>query len=1009
MTQTNQSISPLTHIIIQGAKQNNLKNINLAIPKNKLVVFSGLSGSGKSTLAFDTLYAEGQRRYVESLSSYARQFLGVMDKPQVDQIKGLSPSIAIDQKTTSHNPRSTVGTITEIYDYLRLLFARVGHPHCHQCGREISTQSLDQIVSQTFLQIEQNLAQTGKELTRLMILSPVVQHRKGQFNELFSNLRQQGYTRTRIDHQIYSLDADLTLIKTNSHDIDVVIDRLSVSSQQLDDPQERLTIGSRLTQSIEQSLKLTDGLVIISFILDNSLNFPENPSDYQDFLFSEKLACSHCGISMSELEPIVFSFNSPLGACEHCHGLGSILEIDPEKMIAPELTLSEGAIIPFARALSSDSWFSRIVASVLETELKLISSQLTDAIDPAKAFRKTSWCDFPQSIQEALLHGTNRVYDVTGPNRFGKVVTIQKEWEGLITNLERRFDDTASDFIRHEIEKYQKKSICPQCQGDRLQPKALSVTIDQLNIALVCQLTINETLSWINQLKSSKILNEKEAVIAAPIIKEISTRLEFLNSVGLNYLTLAREAGSLAGGEAQRIRLASQIGTGLTGVLYILDEPTIGLHQRDNHRLIATLKELRDKGNSVVVVEHDQDVIMAADEIVEFGPAAGNRGGEIVAQGSPTKIMQSDTLTGEYLSGRKTVTRQLQSVSSGRLINESINIKGASHHNLKNVDLSIPLNKLVCITGVSGSGKSTLMHDTLYYHLLKQLGRQSQEKPGELTSIEIPQLIKSVKLIDQSPIGKTPRSNPATYTKVFDLIRELMANTKEAKIRGYKSSRFSFNVKGGRCETCKGDGQLKIEMQFLADVYVTCDVCKGKRYNQETLQVTYRDKNISQILDLTIEDAYQFFKQQSSISRKLKTMIDVGLGYLKLGQPAPSLSGGEAQRVKISRELATHNMGHVVYLLDEPTTGLHFADVQKLLNVLHKLVEQGNSVILIEHNLDIIRNADWIIDLGPEGGDGGGKVVATGYPEDLLNCKQSFTAQYLKKSNNPCRSHQSSS
>lgn len=996
------SISPLTHIIIKGAKQHNLKNINLAIPKNKLVVFSGLSGSGKSTLAFDTLYAEGQRRYVESLSSYARQFLGIMDKPAVDQIDGLSPSISIDQKTTSHNPRSTVGTITEIYDYLRLLFARVGHPHCPECGKEISTQSIDQILDQTINQIDQ---QIQNDITRIMVLAPVVKHRKGQFSELFRSLQQKGYSRARIDNRIYNLDADLTLIKTNKHNIEVVVDRLTISKQQLKDIQESQTLRSRLSQSIEQSLKLADGQVIVSFIQDKALNFPENPSTYKDILFSEKLACSECGISMDELEPSMFSFNSPLGACETCHGLGSILEIDPEKIVAPELTLSEGAIIPFARMLSTDSWFSRIVASVLETELSNHQASTTIKFDfsISSSFRQTPFCDLPKEIQDSLLYGTKNVYEVTGENRFGKIVTINKEWEGFITNLERRYEETNSEYIRNEIDKYQKKIICPACNGARLKPKSLSVTVNQLNISEVTAFTTKDSLAWINSLENKKVFNEKESVIAQSIVKEISTRLSFLNSVGLNYLTLAREAGSLAGGEAQRIRLASQIGTGLTGVLYILDEPTIGLHQRDNQRLIKTLKELRDRGNSVVVVEHDEDVILAADEIVEFGPAAGNKGGKIVAQGSPQAIKDSSTITGDYLSKKKMVQRERvlsPQIESKNPELSSIAIQGARHHNLRNIDVKFPLHKLVCITGVSGSGKSTLVHDTLYQHLLKQLSRQSHEKPGSVDYINVPPEVKSVKLIDQTPIGKTPRSNPATYTKVFDLIRQLYANTKEARIRGYNLGRFSFNVKGGRCEACQGDGQIKIEMQFLSDVYVTCDVCKGKRYNQETLQVKYQEKNIADVLNLTIEEAYQFFSQHSTIRKKLKTMIDVGLGYLRLGQPAPTLSGGEAQRVKISRELSTNHVGHNVYLLDEPTTGLHFADVQKLLNVLHKLVEQNNSVIVIEHNLDIIRNADWIIDLGPEGGDGGGKIVATGTPEQIANNKNSYTGHYLKKEKN---------
>lgn len=1005
-SQTDSPVSPLTHIIITGARQHNLQNIDLNIPKNKLVVFSGLSGSGKSTMAFDTLYAEGQRRYVESLSSYARQFLGLMDKPDVDQIEGLSPAISIDQKTTSHNPRSTVGTITEIYDYLRLLFARIGHPHCPECGQEISTQSIDQIIKQVVKQLE---TKTSSAPARLMILSPVVKNRKGQFTDLFKSLQSQGYSRIRIDGQIYDLASDLTLIKTNKHNIEVIIDRLTVSKEQLADKKEKDNLNTRLSQSIEQSLKLANGLAIISFIQDKTFNFPDKPTEFKDHLFSEHLACSDCGISLKELEPSLFSFNSPEGACETCNGLGSILEVDPEKIVAPELTLSEGALIPFSRMLSQDSWFSRTVKAVVDKEMSGVEIDFTpnyqteeNTISP---FRQIPFNQLPEKLQTLLLKGNDKVYQVSGKNRFGKEVTIYKEWEGFITNLERRYEETQSDFIRHEIEKYQKKVTCPSCKGARLKPKALSVSINDLNIAQVTALNINDCLQWHRQLQEKKILSSKEIAIADSILKEIITRLKFLSSVGLNYLTLNREAGSLAGGEAQRIRLASQIGTGLTSVLYILDEPTIGLHQRDNQRLIATLKNLRDRGNSVVVVEHDYDVIMAADEVVDFGPKAGNQGGQIVAQGSPQQIQETKTLTGQYLSGKKKISRK-QIAPDKDLLNQNLSntsfksgilIKGARHHNLKSIDVKFPLNRLTCITGVSGSGKSTLMHDTLYQHLLHQLGRNSQEKAGEINAIEISQDVKQVKLIDQSPIGKTPRSNPATYTKIFDYIREIFANTQEAKIRGYKPGRFSFNVKGGRCESCRGDGQVKIEMQFLADVYVKCDVCHGQRYNQETLQVKYQDKNIAQVLDMTIDEAYQFFKNHSTLREKLKTLIDAGLGYLKLGQPAPTLSGGEAQRVKISRELAVNRLNHIVYLLDEPTTGLHFADVQKLLTVLHQLVQQGNSIIVIEHNLDIIKNADWIIDLGPEGGEAGGEVVATGTPEQVAKNKSSYTGIYLAK------------
>ncbi len=976
-------ISPLDHIIVRGAKQHNLQNIDVAVPKNKLVVFSGLSGSGKSTLAFDTLYAEGQRRYVESLSSYARQFLGLMDKPDVDQIEGLSPSISIDQKTTSHNPRSTVGTITEIYDYLRLLFARVGHPHCPECGQEISTQSIDQIMDQVLTEM---LERSKTKPVRLMVLAPVVRNRKGQFSELIESLQQKGYSRARIDGKVYDLDADLTLIKTNKHNIEAVVDRLTISETQLKDKQELQTLRSRLNQSIEQSLKLADGLVIIGFVQDQTFDFPEKPREFEDRLFSEKLACSDCSISLQELETRLFSFNSPEGACPTCNGLGVILEIDADKIIAPELTLSEGAIIPFASTLSRNTWFSRTVKTVLD---ELDSEDVN--------FRNTPFGDMPEEIQDLLLYGNGREYAVIGQNRRGHMTTIHEEWKGFVPELEKRYEETDSDYIRQEIEKYQKKVTCPDCRGARLKPKALSVTIDGANIHDVTSLTIKGSYKWAQNLQNSDFLSEKEAAIAQSILKEIISRLGFLNSVGLEYLTLEREAGTLAGGEAQRIRLASQIGTGLTGVLYILDEPTIGLHQRDNQRLINTLKNLRDKGNSVIVVEHDREVILSADEVIDFGPLAGKKGGKIVSQGSPEKIKQDDaSLTGQFLVRKKKVLRE-RKLLRDEPAGSHIVLRGARHHNLKSIDVRFPLNKLTTVTGVSGSGKSTLIHDTLYQHLLKQLGRTTQETPGPIDAIEVPHQVGRVKLIDQSPIGRTPRSNPATYTKVFDYIRKIFANTKEAKIRGYKPGRFSFNTKGGRCEACQGAGQIKIEMQFLPDVYVKCDVCRGRRYNQETLQVRYQGQTIADVLAMTIEEAYHFFKNHSTLRRKLKTLVDVGLGYLELGQPAPTLSGGEAQRVKISRELAISRTDHIAYLLDEPTTGLHFADVQKLLFVLHRLVDQGNTVIIIEHNLDIIKNADWIIDLGPNGGEGGGEVVAAGTPSQVADNTESFTGMYLQE------------
>jgi len=972
------------NISIKGARQHNLKNISVEIPKHKLVVFTGLSGSGKSSLAFDTLYAEGQRRYVESLSSYARQFLGVMGKPDVDQIDGLSPAISIDQKTTSHNPRSTVGTITEIYDYLRLLFARVGHPHCPQCGREVAPQSIDQIIGQIILELEER---AGAAPSRLMILSPVVQDRKGEFSSLFETLKKKGFSRIRVDGAFYSLEDSITLIKTNKHTISVVVDRISVDKKQLKDAAELKVLKSRLSQTIEETLKLSEGFATASFINDSSLTFPDSPTEFEDRFYSEKLACSYCGISLGELEPRLFSFNSPQGACPTCNGLGNLLKIDEEKILAPSLSLSEGALIPFARVLSGDTWWSRLVWQVVE--------------QAGYDFRKTPFEEMDAKTQDVLLHGSNKVYTVTGENRFGKETAIQEKFEGFITNLERRYSETDSDFIRREIEAFMQKQECPTCLGSRLKDEALSVHVHGTNISEVTAQTITKSLTWIEELYSKDVLTTKESSIAQSILKEIISRLSFLSAVGLNYLTLSREAGTLAGGEAQRIRLASQIGTGLSGVLYILDEPTIGLHQRDNDRLIGTLKQLRDKGNSVVVVEHDRDVMTAADYIIDFGPEAGKFGGEIVATGTPaTLIKESKSLTAKYLRREKDVLRNKKEVVE---IKEefpstaSIQIFGASHHNLKSVDVDFPLRKLIAITGLSGSGKSTLLHDTLYAHLAKNLEKSLHQKPGKVERVMIPSEIKRVALIDQSPIGKTPRSNPATYTKIFDLIRTLFASTQEARVRGYTGGRFSFNLKGGRCEACEGDGQLKIEMQFLPDVYVTCDVCEGKRYNAETLEVKYKGKSISDVLHMPVDEAALFFAGSGNVHKKLVTLQEVGLGYVELGQPAPTLSGGEAQRVKLAKELSVRLHEHVVYLLDEPTTGLHFADVQKLLNVLSLLVAQNNTVIVIEHNLDIIKNADHIIDLGPEGGEFGGEIIATGTPQKVATNPKSFTGYYLQK------------
>ncbi len=987
MTDINQEIT------ITGAREHNLQNINLTIPKNQLVVFTGLSGSGKSSLAFDTLYAEGQRRYVESLSSYARQFLGVMGKPDVDQIEGLSPAISIDQKTTSHNPRSTVGTITEIYDYLRLLFARVGHPHCKKCGREVAGQSLDQIVNHIIDLITEDAKQGAP--ARFMILSPVVREQKGEFRALLDNLKQKGYVRARIDDQIYDLNEELNLIKTNRHTIEALIDRLSISAKQLKNKSEQSKFRTRLAQSVEEALELSAGFTIVSLVKDQTLDFPAQPKETEDRLFSEKLACSHCGISIEELEPRLFSFNSPQGACETCNGLGVLLKIDVDSIIAPDLTLSEGAIIPLASQLGRDTWWTRLLKVVIE--------------DQGYDYRETAWAEFDQKTHDLLLYGSDQVYTVHGENRHGRMTSIEETFDGFVNELEKKHEETDSDYTRNKIEKFMRNETCPACNGARLNDEALAVFIDGVNIAEVTSLPIDQALNWMERIHREDVLSKTEQQIAHSILKEIISRLTFLSSVGLNYISLDREAGTLAGGEAQRIRLASQIGTGLTGIMYILDEPTIGLHQRDNQRLINTLHNLRDKGNTVIVVEHDREVIMSADQVIDFGPMAGKKGGKVVAQGSPQEIKTGKTLTGQYLSHKKEIKATAASqkperkylgpddLPSSSKHQPQIRIEGATKHNLKELDVNFPLRSLTCITGVSGSGKSTLLHDTLYYQLAEKLGYKVDEIPGPVKSISLPDEVDKVALIDQSPIGKTPRSNPATYTKVFDYIRDIFANTQEAQIRGYKKGRFSFNVKGGRCEACSGDGQIKIEMQFLPDVYVTCDVCHGRRYNEETLQVKYKGKSIYEVLEMTVDEAYGFFENHATLRSKLKTLLDVGLGYIQLGQPAPTLSGGEAQRVKLAKELSGRQHSHVVYLLDEPTTGLHFHDLQKLINVLHQLVANNNTVIIIEHNLDIIKNADWLIDLGPEGGAQGGELVAAGTPTEITQVKNSYTGQYLQE------------
>lgn len=991
----NKSISPASHIIIKGARQHNLQNIDVILPKGKLIVFTGLSGSGKSSLAFDTIYAEGQRKYVESLSSYARQFLGIMQKPDVDQIEGLSPAISIDQKTTSHNPRSTVGTITEIYDYLRLLYARIGHPKCHKCGTEIAPQTVDQITDNVFEKISQAINTTPQ--TRWSILSPIVRDKKGEFSGLFDNLRKKGFKRIRVDGRTYSLDDDLILIKTNRHSISVVIDRLTFDKKNISKSDRVKSLKSRIRQAVDQALDLSDGLVISSNILDTDLQFPQDPRQFTNHLYSQQLACPKCNISFETLEPKLFSFNTPHGACENCTGLGHLLKINPKKIIAPDLTLSEGAFVPMANALTSDSWFARKLNAVL----------IAEGVNP-----KTPFKDLSESVKYLLLNGSNKYFHVSGSNRQGEEASFSFQHEGIIHLLERRYHETNSEFIRSELNRFMQQVTCSDCNGARLKPESLSVTIDNRNIHQITTLPINKSLAWIVKLQQSikdpqdKLLNIQEKKIAQSIVRELRERLNFLVSVGLSYLTLSREAATLAGGEAQRIRLASQIGTGLTGVLYVLDEPTIGLHPRDNDRLIKTLIRLKDLGNSVIIVEHDENVIRAADHIVDFGPNAGEHGGHIVAQGDLTELLKQKTLTAQYLSGSKVINNQIINQQLQKLPHSlkfqnqngsednSISLTNASQHNLDHIDVEFPLGKFIVITGVSGSGKSSLIHDTLFPALRSSLGL-SIDKLGKFDRISGYEHISKVYLIDQSPIGRTPRSNPATYTKCFDYIRQIYSQTKTAKEKGFKPGRFSFNVKGGRCEACQGAGQVKISMQFLSDIYVTCEVCHGTRYNIETRSAKYKDFSISQILDLTIDQANKIFQHHSALNRKLATLRAVGLGYIKLGQPAPTLSGGEAQRVKLAKELSVNSPGHTVYLMDEPTTGLHFEDVKNLLTVLRQLVNNNNTVIVVEHNMEVISNADWIIDLGPEGGNEGGKIVNTGTPTDIAHANIGHTAKYL--------------
>lgn len=977
-------------IHVQGAREHNLKNVSLIIPKEKMVIFTGVSGSGKSSLAMDTIYAEGQRRYVESLSAYARQFLGVMDKPDVDKIDGLSPAIAIDQKTTSRNPRSTVGTITEIYDFLRLLYARVGHPMCPECGREIKRQSTQQIVEQVLSLVSENAHFNTERGVRLLIMSPVVKDRKGEFSSLFDNLKKQGVVRARIDGEIKKLSEKFALLKTNKHNVDALLSRIIVSKNSLKDEESSKEVYSRLTQSIESALRLSGGTVIVAVVNDNSFDFPEEPTDLQEHLFSENFACPVCNISLPELEPRSFSFNSPHGACPLCEGLGTQLEIDPITIYNPKLSVDEGGIFPWSNLVEGNSWTGNVL-TVVAKEYDIPLNVPISTLSKEKL--------------KILLFGidSDKKFRVNYTSKEGNTGTFFARFEGVIPNLLRRHKETKSDYIRREIEKYMVLEPCSKCNGSRLMDSSLAVLVDKKNISEITNYSIDKFCDWFSTL--DKVFSEKELTITEPIKKEINYRVKFLLDVGLGYLTLSRSSGHLSGGEAQRIRLASQIGSGLSGVLYVLDEPSIGLHQKDQGKLIKTLHHLRDLGNTVLVVEHDTETMLESDYIFDFGPGAGEHGGHVVAQGTPEQIMQDpNSVTGAYLSGKKIVGKRVKKLlmdaevtSKVDVVGKSLKLTGATGRNLKNLDIEIPLGKFVCITGVSGSGKSTLIMDTLHRALRQDFGLKNDEKPEGYTGLMGVENIAKVIAIDQTPIGRTPKSNPATYTKTFDFIRELFAKTEEAKIRGYNQGRFSFNVKGGRCEHCAGEGQIKIEMQFMPDVYVKCDVCNGKRYNDEALEIIYKGKNISDVLEMTISEAVSFFEPIPSIHRKLQTLYDVGLGYMRLGQPAPTMSGGEAQRVKLALELSKRPLGSTFYILDEPTTGLHFADLERLIAIIKRLTNRGHTVVVIEHNLDLIANADWIIDLGPDGGDHGGKILYSGSLDGLLSNKQSYTAEALRQ------------
>jgi excinuclease ABC subunit A len=953
-------------IVISGAREHNLKDIDLELPRDALIVITGLSGSGKSSLAFDTIYAEGQRRYVESLSAYARQFLGLMEKPDVDSIEGLSPAISIDQKTTSRNPRSTVGTVTEIYDYLRLLWARIGTPHCPECGDEITGQTQEQIVDRLM---------TLEDGTKFMVMAPIVRGRKGEYGKLLDQMRLEGYSRAKIDGELRRLDEKIELDKKYKHDIAIVVDRLVMKSD----------LRRRLSESVEAASGLAAGLVEVEILDAPSGSKPadggrEAEHSGGNMLFSEQFACLNCGTSIPELEPRIFSFNSPHGACDRCHGLGFQRVIDPELVVPdPTLSLAEGALQPWNRGISA--YWKRLIAAVAEAY----------DVDVDKPWSKLS-----KEEREIFLYGTGEErHHVSYTNRFGRRRSYKVRFEGIVNNLQRRYEETDSESNRERIEGYMAEQPCPACKGARLRPESLAVKVGGLSIAEYSDLSAHAAAEWIRNLE----MTDTERAIARLIVREITERLSFLENVGIGYLSLARSARSLSGGEAQRIRLATQIGSHLVGVMYVLDEPSIGLHQRDNEKLIATLDRLRDLGNTVIVVEHDEGTMLAADHLVDLGPGAGEHGGHVIAAGTPKQVAKDpSSLTGQYLSGKKKIeVPEERRQPTGTLV-----VRGAREHNLKDVDVMIPLGVFCCVTGVSGSGKSTLVNETLHHAVANRL-HQAKLRPGAHDGIDGLSQIDKIINIDQSPIGRTPRSNPATYTGVFDHIRQLFTQTQESRARGYKPGRFSFNVKGGRCEVCKGDGQIKIEMHFLPDVYVPCEQCHGKRYNRETLEVRFKGKSIADVLEMSVSDAVEFFENVPKIARRLRTLNDVGLGYIRLGQAATTLSGGEAQRVKLATELSKVATGETLYILDEPTTGLHFADVQRLLDVLGRLVDAGNSVVVIEHNLDVIKTADWLVDLGPEGGDEGGEIVATGTPEEVAAAAGSYTGRFLAELVRPAK------